>query len=139
MRRKPIIVLAALATGLALLTASCAGISELARSRLDLFIVPGATDIQIRSSGLEEQQITYRTAGQPYGWYFTVVHNLARDGWSAPVDDRVRLQTIPDIHWRISPFWFVYIKEQVAIQGDPDYARITIHRGLIIPWRQYFP
>jgi amylosucrase len=139
LRRKPTIVLVALATGLALLVASCAGAWELARPRLGLFIVPGATDIQVRSFGLGEQQITYRASGSPYGWYFTVVRNLAADGWSAPVDDRVRLQTTPDIHWRISPFWLVYIKEQVALQGDPDVARITVRREVIIPWRQYLP
>jgi hypothetical protein len=70
---------------------------------------------------------------------FTKVRNLAADGWSAPVDDRVRLRVTPDIHWRIWPFWFVYIKEQVALQGDPDFARITVRREVIIPWRQYLP
>lgn len=101
--------------------------------------MPGATDIQILSFGFSEQQITYRIAGRPYGWYFAIVRNLAKEGWSAPVDDRVRLQTIPDIHWRISAFWLVYIKEQVALQGDPDFARITVRRELVIPWRTYLP
>jgi hypothetical protein len=116
LRRKSIIVLVALATGLTLLVASTAGVWMLAHPRPDLFIVSNATDIQVRSSGFGEQQITYRTSGLPYGWYFTVVRNLAADGWSAPIDDRVRLQTTPDIHWRIRPFWFVYIKEWVALR-----------------------
>jgi len=125
--------------GLALLVAGCLGAWELVHLQQDLFIVPGATDIQIQWSGFSEQQFTYRTSGPPYGWYFTVVRNLAADGWSAPVDDRVRLQTIPDVHWRIRPFLFVYIKEQVALQGDPDFAWITVNREIIIPWRQYLP
>ena len=139
MRRKSIIVLVALAIGLTLLIVSSAGVWMLAYSRPDLLIVSNATDIQVQSFGFGEQQITYRTSGLPYGWYFTVVRNLAADGWSAPIDDRVRLQTTPDIHWRIRPFWFVYIKEQVALQGDPDIARITVSREVIIPWRQYLP
>jgi hypothetical protein len=129
----------ALAIGLALVVAGCIGAWELTRAQMSLLIVPGATDIQIQSSGFAEEQITYRTSGRPYGWYYTVVRNLAAEGWSAPIDDRVRLQTTPDIHWRIKPFWLVYIKEQVGLQGDPDFARITIRREVIIPWRQYLP
>jgi hypothetical protein len=139
LRRKPIIGLLALATCLALLITCGTGAWGLARTGLGLLIVPGATDIQVRSFGLGQQQITYRTSGSPYGWYFTIVRNLAADGWSAPVDNRVRLQTAPDIHWRIRPFWFVYLKERVALQGDPDVARITVSREVIIPWRQYLP
>ena len=137
--KKPLIVLVALATCLTLLAFSSAAVWRLAHARLDLFIVPNATDIQVQSFGLGEQQITYRTSDSSYGWYFTVVHNLAADGWSSPIDDRVRLQTTPDIHWRIRPFWFVYIKDRVALQGDPNLARITVTREVIIPWRQYLP
>jgi len=139
MRKKSIKVLVVLAAGLSLLIASSIGAWKLLFAQQDLFIVPNATSIQVRSFGFGEQQITYRTSGLPYGWYFTVVRNLAADGWSAPVDDRVRLQTIPDVHWRIRPFLFVYIKEQVALQGDPDFAQITVNREVIIPWRQYLP
>ena len=139
MRRKPLIVLVALVTCLALLITCGAGAWGLARTGLDRLIVPDATDIQVRSFGLGEQQITYQAAGSPYRWYFTVARNLAADGWSAPVDNRVRLQTTPDIHWRIWSFWFVYIKERVALQGDPHIARITVSREVIIPWRQYLP
>jgi hypothetical protein len=137
--RKPIIVLVALVTGLALLIVSSTGAVMFARTGLDRLIVPGATDIQVRSFGLGEQQITYRASGSPYRWYFTVVRNLAADGWSAPVDDRVRLQISPDIHWRIWPCGFVYVKERVALEGDPDVARIAVSREVIIPWRQYLP
>ena len=139
LRRKPIVVLVTLVTGLALLIVCSTTVMLLARTGLDRLIVPGATDIQIRLSGLGEQQITYRAAGPPYGWYFTVARDLAADGWAAPVDSRVRLQTTPDIHWRIWPLGFVYIKERVALQGDPDVARITVSREVIIPWRQYLP
>jgi hypothetical protein len=52
LHRKPIIVLIALAAGLALLTTSSTGTWQLARTRQDLFIMPGATDIQVRSFGL---------------------------------------------------------------------------------------
>ena len=139
LRRTPIVVLVALVTGLALLIVGSITILLLARTGLDRLIVPGATDIEVRSSGLGEQQITYRAAGSPYRWYFTVARNLAADGWAVPVDSRVRLHTTPDIHWRIWPLWFVYIKERVALQGDPNVARITISREVIIPWRQYLP
>ena len=138
MRRKSIIVLVAVVTGLTLLVVG-AGIWKLTHTNSDLFIVPNAIDIHVQSFGFGEQQIIYRTSDSPYRWYFTVVRNLAADGWSAPIDDRVRLQTTPDIHWRIRPFWFIYIKEQVALQGDPNVARITVSREVIIPWRRYLP
>lgn len=135
MRRKPLV--AVLATGLALLLVSSVAVSAMAPPGLGLFIAPGATAIHVQSFSIWEQQITYRAADTHYGWYMTVGRNLGEDGWSAPVDNRVRLQTRPDIRWRIRSFWFVYLKEQAALQGDPDFARITVSRELIIPWRQY--
>lgn len=138
MCKKFISVPLALVLGLVLLIGG-AGVWKSTHTQLDMFIVPHATDIQIQSFGFGEQQIIYRTSSSPYEWYFTVVRNLAAAGWSAPIDDRVRLQTIPDIHWRIWPLWFVYIKERVALQGDPNVARITISREIIIPWRLYLP
>lgn len=139
MRKKSTRVLVTLVAGLALLLAGSFGAWKLRSAQHDLLIVPGALDIQIHSFGFGKQQITYRTPGSSYGWYFTIVRNLAASGWSAPVDDRVRLQSIPDVHWRIRPFLFVYIKEQVALQGDPDFARIMVTREVIIPWRRYLP
>ena len=114
-------------------------VRALAASGLDRFIVPGAADVQIQALSLGAQQITYQTTDGQYGWYFAAVRKLSAEGWSAPVDSRVRLQAYPSVYWRIRPLWFVYVKERVALQGDPGRAQITVSRELIIPWRRYFP
>src|SRR5690242_16580567 len=110
MRRTHVMVLV---IGLALLIVGGAGAWNIARPPLDLVLVSGATDIQVQSYALGAQRITYRTLGRPYGWYFTIVRNLAADGWSGPIDDRAGLRTTPEVHWRISSLWFLYIKEQI--------------------------
>ena len=46
------------------------------------FLVPGATDIQVSSTGWGERQISYRTPGRPYGWYFTLAHMLDAQPWT---------------------------------------------------------
>lgn len=129
----------ALAVALALLIAGCAGAWRLARPPLDLLIASGAAEVQVQPYGFGEQRITYRAPGAPYAWYFRVARNLAADGWSAPIDNRIGIRNTPEIHWRISQLWFVYLKEEVALQGDANLARITLYREIIIPWRRYLP
>lgn len=127
------------ALALALVVASCAGVWLAIRAPQRLFLVPGAADIQVSSLGLATQLITYHAPGPPYTWYYTVVRNLSAEGWSAPVVTRAGIRNTPEIHWRISSWWLIYIKEEVGLQGEPDFARITVRREIIIPWRQYLP
>jgi hypothetical protein len=132
-------VLVVCVLGLALPMAGAAAAWQILHPPLHVFIVPGATEIQIRADGFGEQQLTYRSSGAPYAWYFTVARNLARDGWSAPIDNRLGIRATPETHWRISPVWFGYIKEEVMLQGDPNIARILLRRTIIIPWARYLP
>jgi len=66
--------------------------------------------------------------------FLPVVRNLAADGWSVPIDDRVQLQTTPDIHWRIWPFFGLSIsRNRWHCKAIPNLARITVSREVIIP------
>jgi hypothetical protein len=121
------------------LVAVCTGAWWLARPSFPAVLVPGAEDLQVEVLGFGEQQVSYRAPGQPYGWYFTIVRNLAADGWSAPVDNRLGMRHAPETHWRILQLWFIYLKEEVALQGEPHVAHIRVRRELIIPWRRYLP
>lgn len=105
----------------------------------ELFIVPEATDIETRSYGFGEREITYRTPAPPYGWYFSVAHNLAAAGWMLPVDHRRAVRTRAEVYWRIRAIGPLYLKQEIVLQGEPHAARITVRRELIIPWRQYVP
>jgi hypothetical protein len=128
----------ALALALSLLIGGCVA-WRFAHAPLGFLIVPGATEVEVQSIGLSEQQITYSWDGAPYGWYFAIIRSLSAGGWSAPVDNRAGLSRHPETHWRISRLGFVYLAEEIALQGDRDFARIRVRRRLIIPWRQYLP
>jgi len=60
-----------------------AGIRQALQPPLALFIVPGATDIQVveREPGL--RLITYQAPGQRCDWYATVTRTLAAHQWQA--------------------------------------------------------
>ena len=102
-------------------------------------LVPGATDVQDQARGFGEYQVTYQAPGAPYAWYFAIVRNLSAEGWAGPIDTRAGLRNTPEVHWHIVSFGFLYIAEEVALQGDPNFARITVRRTIIIPWRRYIP
>jgi hypothetical protein len=130
-----LVALIALASGLVLVAAGYAGTQGAGRSLQSRLIAPGASDVQVRSAGLGEQRISYHAPGAAYGWFFTATRNLAADGWTPPVDTRSRIRTAPVVYWRITRLWFVYISERVALQGEPNDARISIRREIIIPQR----
>jgi hypothetical protein len=129
----------ALAVCATLLLVGAAGVWRVVHPPLDLFVVAGAVDIQVEAHGLGEEQITYRSPGQSYGWYFTLVRNLAADGWVLPIERRHGLRNNSEVYWRISSLWLVYLKEEAELQGEPDVAHITLRREIIIPWRKYLP
>lgn|SRR5262249_13974929 len=127
-----------LALAIIVLVGGCIGAWRLVRPPLDFLIIPGAIAVNVQSSGLSDQQIAYRWDGAPYGWYFAIIRNLSNGGWSAPIDNRAGLVDNPEIHWRISQLWFVYVEEEISLQGEPHLAHILVRRRLIIPWRRLF-
>src|SRR5262245_7833224 len=47
------------------------------------FLVPGATDIQVVSTGMWEWRITYDAPGPPYAWYFALSGAIEAQQWTA--------------------------------------------------------
>ena len=127
-----------LALAIIVLIGGCIGAWRLVRAPLDFLVIPGAIAVDVQSIGLSDQQITYRWNGAPYGWYFAIIRNLSTDGWSAPIDNRAGLRDSPEIHWRISQLWFVYVEEEIWLEGEPNLAHILVRRRLIVPWRSLF-
>lgn len=101
------------------------------------WLVAGASDLRVASDGFSRQQISYTAPGQPYAWYFELLRRLAHDQWQAPVDTRTRIRVVPDVHWRLRQIGPIYIEEQIAIQGEPNRARIELRRRIIVPWRSW--
>ena len=104
------------------------------------FLVPGATDIQVITSGWGERQISYRAPGRPYGWYFTVADRLVAQQWTPP--DPWNRTAPRDTYNRVVLFWSGYLWDQVVLvpdDSDPQRARITVRRRIVIPWWRYWP
>jgi hypothetical protein len=91
-----------------------------------LMIAPGAVNIQVRRSGIGEQVITYQAPGSAYSWRLHVAGELAAQGWVLPEGWRADMPTFNYSH--ISAFWLGAILEQADLDGEPNFARITVRR-----------
>jgi hypothetical protein len=60
-----------------------AGVRHAMQPPLALFIVPGATDIQVVVLGPGTRLITYQAPGERCDWYATVTQTLAAHHWQA--------------------------------------------------------
>jgi hypothetical protein len=113
----------------------------LAHPSVTPFVVPGATDIQIASTGACEWQIIYAASGPPYAWYFTLWRTFDAPQWSdrTPIDPTKSAQVITR--------WFVWdyagvLWDEVKLTPDyrnPQRATITLRRRLRVPWWPYWP
>ena len=119
------------------------GLWMLGSPEITPYIVQDATDIHVVSLGLGQRQISYRTAGPPYTWFFSVARNLENSGF--------HLSWRPDqspTYDPKSPLLFqraygTLLRDDVVLSADsddPQRATITVHRRLIIPpWRSLLP
>ena len=132
-------VLVGCALGLLLLVVIGVGGWSMVQVPPSELLVPGAIDIQVEARGFGEQQITYRVPGPRYAWYATLASNMEASGWSIQVSSRSGLGNTPEIYWRISPLFFVYVSEQATVQGGPNIVGITVYRSIIVPGGWYLP
>lgn len=105
------------------------------------FLVPGASDIQVVSTGVWQWQITYDAPGPPYAWYFTLSRTLEAQHWNAGSRWRPDGSTMYD---PVTPLRFEWgytgvLWDEVVLIPDhdqPQHATITLRRRIRISWWQ---
>jgi hypothetical protein len=122
-----------------------AGVWYAAQPPLALFIVPGATDIQVVILGPGTRLITYQPPGERCDWYVTVTQSLAANhwqAWSIGGEHTSEYEQTPELRSdppRISythtvAFPFGYLWDQAVLDPDPNAewtearARFHCHR-----------
>jgi hypothetical protein len=117
------------------MAACAAGTWFAARPPITRFIAPGAQQVHTRDIGLGRRLITYQAAGERYEWYFTIARQLEASGWIPP--DKWGPASQINTYTHVTPLWLGFLWEQVELHGEPNQARISIHRWITIPWRRY--
>jgi hypothetical protein len=96
-----------------------------------LFLVPGATDIQVSDMGAGAQLITYRAPGAAYAWRAVVERNLVQHSWVNPPWWHPGL---PELSYTYrSEFGFGTLWSEVELRGDPHIAQIIVRRWVEAP------
>jgi hypothetical protein len=70
-----------LAVLMLLLCGALVGSGMLFHPSVTPYLVPGATNIQVVSTGVWEWQIAYDAPGPPYAWYFTLSRAIEAQQW----------------------------------------------------------
>lgn len=104
---------------------------------VELFLVPGATDIQMIDMGMGAQLITYHAPGTAYAWRAVVERTLIQSGWVNPSWWHPGL---PDLTYACrSEFGLGALWSQADLRGEPNDARISIRRWVELAWWWYVP
>ena len=111
----------------------------LAHPAVTPFVVRGATDIQVISTGVWEWKIAYDASGPPYAWYFTLAQTLAAQQWHDPTGQHLDEATLLG---SVKPLRFAWddagvLWDEAVLTPDyrnPQRATITLRRHLRIPW-----
>jgi hypothetical protein len=107
---------------------------------LELLIVPGATNVEVITTGWGQRQITYHAPGRRYAWYYATAHRLDAQGWAAL--DPWRPAGTGSVYTPIVPLRFqqlyVLIQDQVVLipnERSPNLARIEMRRSIGLRWQ----
>jgi hypothetical protein len=126
---------------LLLLLLSCGIGSKMAmRPRVELFLVPGATGVEISRMGWNEWQISYYAPGSPTTWSSDVAHQLEAQHWSSP--DRVEYGSLSRTYNYASSLGCIELWEWAYLTFEPSRphaAKIRVRRWIAIPWPQNLP
>jgi hypothetical protein len=106
-------------------------------SLLDLLLAPGAANVQVMHTGIGEQVVVYRTAGEHDAWHVAVERNLQQHGWTNPPWWRPDMPVVSYTYGSRVGIGLVWT--QVDLGGEPHIASIKVRRWLDIPWWQYWP
>lgn len=129
--------------GILLALGACVAGSWLAiRPPLAPFLAPGATEIQVVTVSISEQQISYHVSGPPYAWYWAVAHSLEEQQFTLRTSLRPDLAGptySPFIPLQFERTSFGLLMDEVVLDPDPrnpNVVRIRVSRQMTIPWRQ---
>jgi hypothetical protein len=111
--------------------ATGAAVQQALQPPLELFLVPGAVDIQVVSLAPHTRLITYRAPGQPCDWHASITQTLAARGWQQwtqtghPASDSYHpLEMRSDLPRRTYThtvaFPLGYLWDQAVLDPDPD-------------------
>jgi hypothetical protein len=105
------------------------------------FLVSGATNIQVVSTGVWEWRITYDAPGPPYVWYFTLSRTIEGQQWNDRSLWRPDGSTMfdPVVPLRFERGYAGVLWDEVVLTPDhraPQRATITLRRRIRIPWWQ---
>jgi len=120
-----------------LVTLAACGIGGWAAARpsLALFVVPGATNIQVVMLRWGEWQINYDAPGSPTTWYSDVAAQLEAHHWSSL--DRAEYGALSRTYSRVVPLGFGELWEWAYLTFDPrrpNIAQIKVRRWIAIRW-----
>ena len=114
-----------------------AGVWRALHPPVGLFLVPGATDIQVIDMAAGAQFITYHAPGTAYAWRAVVEHNLVHHGWVNPSWWHPGLPDLSYIYR--SEVGFGVLWDQADLRGKPNVAQITLRCWIEHPWWGYIP
>jgi hypothetical protein len=107
------------------------------------FLVPGATNIKVASTGVWEWQIAYEAPGPAYAWYFTLSRTIAAQHWNASSLWRPDGSTMfdPMTTLGFERGYAGVLWDEVVLAPDhrhPQRATITLRRRIRIAWWRYW-
>jgi hypothetical protein len=113
--------------------------------RRHVVLVPGATDIQVVTSGWGQWQISYGAPDPLDAWYFTLARRLEAEHWT--LQNRWRPDGPAPTYDPIVPLRFEHgyagvLWDEVVLvpdRGASQRATITLHRRISIPWWRFWP
>ena len=130
--------------GILLALGACVALSWLAiRPPLVPFLALGATEIQVVTVSIWEQQISYHVPGPPYAWYWAVAHSLEEQQWTLRTPFRPDLAGPtydPFIRLRFERTLVGFLVEEIVVDPDqrnPNLARMRVSRRISIRWQQF--
>jgi hypothetical protein len=109
-----------------------AGVWRALHPPVGLFLVPGATDIQVLDMGMGAQLVTYHASGSAYTWRAAVERTLVQHGWVYPswwLPGWPNPSYIYRVEFGLGALW-----SRADLYGEPNVARITIRRWAELPW-----
>src|SRR5262245_10836974 len=109
-----------------------AGVWRALHPPVGLFLVPGATDIQVLDMGAGAQLVTYHAPGSAYAWRAAVERTLVQRGWVHPVwwlPGRPNPTYAERLEFGFGALW-----SQADLRGEPNEARITVRRWVELRW-----